>query len=113
MNMCEYHFDFVQQYVPFNDTVKYYLRVVAGQKVTKHKVYSAYCPWCDEPRMRVNPLIKSMFCDECGAGGDVIAVVSKSEDETPIETALRLVDKYDIQLDRCTDYECRGTSSVG
>ena len=113
MKLCQCPVERFRESIPFNDAVKFYLRVLPSQKVTKHKVYLAFCPWCDDPRMKVNPMKKVMYCAECDGGGDILTVVAKCEEETVSQAMERLADKYDIVMEMHCSNECRGSGSAG
>lgn len=113
MTWCDCELNKFRDSIPFNDAVKFYMRVLPNHKVTKHKVYLAYCPWCDEPRMKVNPMKKVMYCDQCDGGGDILTVVAKCEEDTIRQAVERLSDKYDLVMGNCRSNECRGSSSAG
>lgn len=110
--MNELYLEEVRSKVPFNDAIQHYLRVVSPSRVSKFKVYKAYCPFCEEPKMRVNPVKRIMFCDDCGFGGDILSIIARSENETIRDAAQRLVDKYDIEVEQSSN-ECRGASRAG
>ncbi len=107
----EVYLEQIRKIVPFNDAVRFYLHVPLTERLTKTRVYRAECPWCGNGTLEVNPLKKVMWCRDCKRGGDLLLAVAKSEDETLIEAAFRLVKKYSIDLEHCN--ECRSPSSSG
>lgn len=102
-------FDTIKASVPFNEAVRFYLRVPLSERITKTKIFRAECPWCNRGTLEVNPLKKVMWCMECKKGGDLIAAVAEAEGIYPISAALRLIDKYDVEVELCK-HECRSTS---
>jgi DNA primase len=113
MSTCLQHYiDIVKASVPFNEAVRYYLHVPLIETQTKNKLYRATCPWCDKGTLQVNPMKKMMWCNDCDKGGDLITIVAESEGISPISAVVRLIDKYDIDVELCKN-ECRSSSRAG
>lgn len=89
--------EYVCSQIPFNDAIKYYLRVPISETVTKKKMYRAECPWCGLDTLICNPLKKTVYCLGCKAGGDILAAVATAEGCTPKNALLRIMEKYDLK----------------
>lgn len=112
MAICACFLEQVKDAIPFNEAIRYYLRVPITEKVTRSRLYKAECPWCDLGPMLINPVKKVGWCPDCGNGGDVFTILCAAEKFSLFELLPCVIDRYDIKGESCKD-ECRSTGGAG
>ena len=86
------------------------IETVVGSYVTLKRAgsnYQAPCPFHSErtPSFTVFPATKSFYCFGCGAGGDVITFVMRSENVDYVDALKILADRAGISIPEDTDAE--------
>lgn len=76
---------------------------VISEYVTLKKAglyWKSVCPFHYErtPSFSVSPHKEIFYCFGCHEGGDVISFISKAEQQTPLEAAYYLADRYNIDI---------------